>query len=218
MSGIAPALTDEAVDLMKRGAAPAAVYERLVASGVSDPDARGLVDRLVALKRQAEARDPERLRNEAIWMFWHGAASEQVVAHFVAAGVAEEHARPEVDRIFARVQTLRPCDRCRRPMKPEEAFFDGVGRKVCRSCHSMDEIGNAERRVMDNALEAIGVPAFALQAASAPYMNGQPRGPVFCPRCGGGTGVHVSVLPPQARASVHPSVAFVCSRCWASIA
>src|SRR5688572_943601 len=99
-------LQDEAVAMMKHGSPPGAVYARLVAQGMTDNEARALVDGLVALKQQAAALDPKRLREEAIWMFWNGATADDVVRHFVTVGVAEEHARPEVDRILVAVSKM----------------------------------------------------------------------------------------------------------------
>jgi len=176
---------DDAISLLKTGTPPAAIYSRLMAAGMTDAQARSMLDELLALKHKADAMDPARLRNEAIWMLWNGAPAEQVVQHFVAAGVADEHARPEVDRIAVAITKMRPCDRCRRPMDPAAAFFDGYGRQVCKTCNSMDEIGNAQRRVVDGAMEMIGVPSWAVQLSQTPYQNQSmaPSTPT-CPRCG----------------------------------
>ena len=209
-----PKLQEEAVAMMKTGVPPAAVFDRLVASGVELEEARGFVDQLVAFKRQADALDPTRLRNEAIWLFWQGAPKIAVVEHFVKTGVALEHAQPQADRIEIEVRAMRPCDRCRKPMQPAEAYFDASGRQICKACNSLVEIGNAERRVIEGALEMVGVPAFAINAAgSIPYDYQDTPSPPYCAACRTYSGIHVNALHPANRAQIRPGWTFVCSRC-----
>ncbi len=204
--------------MMKTGVPPGAVFDRLVASGVDGDEARALVDQLVLFKRQAEALDPARLGHDATWMLWQGAPVEHVVAHFVSAGVAEEPARAEVDRLAAEVQKMRPCARCRRPVVPAEAFLDTLGQQICRSCNALVEIGNSERRVVEGALEMIGVPAFAIQAAgSVPHAYQATPAPPYCTACGTYSGIHVNAIHPANRAQLHPGWTFVCNRCGRGI-
>ena len=56
---IDPESTKEAVRLLKAGAEPSAVLERLVALGATEADARAHVDQLIALKNDAEARQQQ---------------------------------------------------------------------------------------------------------------------------------------------------------------
>jgi len=213
-----PKLSEEAVAMMKTGVPPAAVFDRLVASGVEREEARAFVDQLATFKRQAEALDPKRLRNEAIWMFWQGAPSTAVVEHFVTAGVALEHALPVVEKIEAEVRSMRPCDRCRRPMVVAEAYFDPLGQQICKTCNALVEIGNSERRVIEGALEMIGVPAFAIDATrSVPYAYQAAAAPPYCGGCRTYSGVHVSAVHPASRAQLHPGWSFMCSRCGAGL-
>jgi hypothetical protein len=202
----------EAIEWMKAGAAPGEVHARLLAHGVADGNARAIVDRLVALKRQAEAMDPARMREEAKWMLFRGAPIEHVVAHFCAMGVSPEHALPEAERIAAAVRRMVPCERCASPVVPEEAFFDPQGRRVCKRCNTLDTIDAGERRVVEGVLEMVGVPAIAAQSvAGAP--NVAYRQAPWCARCQRASGVHVNALPPQYRAHVHPGWLYVCGYC-----
>jgi len=74
-------------------------------------------------------------------------------------------------------------------------------------------MGNAQQRVVEGALEMIGVPAFAIQAVgSSPYAYQAAPTPTICKACGG-TGVHVNSIPPAHRAQLHPGWTFVCGRC-----
>ncbi len=171
-------LTNEAVAMMKRGVAPDAVRARLVELGADPAQAGALVERLVELKRQAEASDPRRLRQEAADMIAQGAPHEAALRHLTAAGIAEVHARPEIDRLFAahqqRLASMRPCDRCRTPTPPSDSYFDRLGNQVCGRCHAEDEIDASEQRVEDARLEAAGVPLHQIQENNKV---------VWCPRC-----------------------------------
>jgi hypothetical protein len=211
-------LQEDAVAMMKTGVPPAAVFDRLVASGVETEEARGFVDQLVLFKRQAEALEPTRLRNEAIWMFWQGAPKTAVVEHFVRTGVAPEHAVPAVDKIELEVRAMRPCDRCRRPVHPKEAYFDLRGAQICKGCNSLVEIGNAERRVVEGALEMVGVPAFAIHVAgSLPFAYQDTPSPPYCNACRAYSGIHVDAVHPANRAHLHPGWTFVCRQCGAGL-
>jgi hypothetical protein len=202
----------EAIEWMKAGAAPSVVYDRLLARGVADSDARAIIDKLIVLKRQAEAMDPARLREEAKWMLFRGAPIEHVVAHFTAMGITPEHARPEAERIAAAVRQMVPCQRCASPVLAEEAFFDPQGRRVCKRCNTMDTIDAGERRVVENVLEMVGLPAIAAQSMSG-AQNAAYRQAPWCARCQRASGVHVNALPPQYRAQVHPGWLYVCGFC-----
>lgn len=212
-----PDFSDDAVNMMKNGAPPYVVYQHLVGNGVHDHEARALIDRLVMQKQQAEALDPNRLRDEAKWMLAQGAPLEHVVQHFVRAGIVEAHARPEAERLAAIVRSSQPCDGCRMPVLPNESFFDRLGRQVCKRCNSLNEIGDAQRRSFDNTLEAVGIPAWAIQAAnSQAYQFEQELAP-YCRHCNAYSGAHVNTLPPVHRASVPHGWTYVCGRCLGGI-
>lgn len=196
--------------MLKQGAHPGTIHQHLVARGMSDADARGVIDELLALKRQAEASDPERLREEAKWMLMQGRTVEQVVQRFAAAGIAEEHARPEAERLLALVRRMQPCERCQSPMLVSEAFFDPAGRRVCRTCHGRDEVGASERRALASDLEELGVPAVMLSPMRG--VHGPEASVPVCPRCRV-PGVHPSAVHPEARRQIHPAWSFVCPRC-----
>jgi hypothetical protein len=197
-----------AVDMMKQGAPPDAVWHDLVGSGLDGAQATQLVDQLLALKRAADACDPQRLRAEVLEMFWRGAPSEAALHHLLSAGIAEEHARPEVDRLFAehqrRLATMRPCDRCRKPMDPAQTYFDIVGNQVCRGCHANDQIADGARRVEEARLEAAGVPLRQIQE------NNTVR---FCPRCQDHTAVCRSATHYMYEGLAVASRTFQCTRC-----
>lgn len=199
--------------MMKAGHHPASVFAQLRARGVADLDARAYVDQLVALKQQAAAMDPTRLREEAKWMLWQGAPAEQVVERFKSLGIAEEHARPEVERILASLRTMRACDRCRMPMAPEETFLDTSGASVCRRCHARNEIHASERRVFEGALEMVTGSPLIGNALGNMYDTSRPDIAPYCGRCRMATGIHVNALDPPRRASIPPGWTFVCNTC-----
>lgn len=171
-------LTNEAVALMKRGAAPDAVCGHLVQRGADPGRARALVERLLELKRQAESADPKRLLQHAAEMIAQGAPPEAALQHLTAAGIAEVHARPEIERLFAahrqRLASMKPCTRCGTLMAPADAYFDRLGNEVCDRCHAEDEIGASEQRVEDARLAAAGVSPLDIQKNNRV---------LWCPRC-----------------------------------
>jgi hypothetical protein len=212
------ALTNEAVTPMKQGRPPEMVYSHLLSRGLDGFQARSLVDQLVAFKRQAEAMDPARLREDAKWMLSQGATVEHVVQHFVAAGVSREHATPEVERIASKVREMRPCDRCRSPAAPAELYFDSTGSRICRRCRSLDDIGNADRRAIQSAMEkaAPGLASLALAMGTNQDQRFLTLVP-FCSRCRVSSGIHVNALQPAARAQIHPGWQYVCRQCMHGI-
>jgi hypothetical protein len=149
MSALGDDLRSAAIEMMKHGAPPEQVHAHLVAQGAPEGEVHAFVSELVRLKREAEARDPARLREQAKWMFVRGASVDDVVRAFEAAGVAAKHARPEAERILAVVRTLRPCQRCGTPIAPSEALFDPQGRSICVVCHSRRDMGVPALRGMD---------------------------------------------------------------------
>jgi hypothetical protein len=162
-------LTNEAVDMMKRGLPTDTVLHRLWQHGVAEAEARALVEKLTALQREAEAADPALRRAHLTRMLEQGAWPAHLFEHLRASGMAQQLARAEVDAVVAaferRGEAMRPCDRCRRPTPPQETYFDRLGNQVCRMCHGRDEIAASESRVMDGILEAAGVPAIAVQSS-----------------------------------------------------
>jgi hypothetical protein len=213
------ALRDEAVSMMKEHRLPDTVYAHLVSRGVDINEAHALVTELVALKQKADALDPNRLREEAKWMLFRGANVEDAVAHFVRAGIAEEHARPEIVRILALVKRLRPCQRCGAPVAPEEMVFDLRGLSVCNRCNLQDEIGRSEQRGIASTLESVGMSPMFAEAASGLAQSFEPQvtRPV-CAHCRIPSGVHVSALLPEVRARIDPRASWLCGQCGQVIA
>lgn len=142
----APPLRPRAIALLKEGHTPEAVHVQLVSEGADPEEVRSVLTDLVQLMHQAAATDPERLRGEAKRMFSRGASVDDVVAHFVRVGVAEEHACSEAQRLFAAFSKLRPCQRCGTPTAPEQLVFDLGGFSICNGCNLRDEIGRSEQR------------------------------------------------------------------------
>lgn len=176
--------TQQAIAWMKQGHPPEAVHAHLLGLGASDAQARALVEHLLALKRQAEASDPQRLSAEAAAMIAQRAPFEHVLHHLTSRGIAEQHARAEIERLVAlhqrSVAAMRACDRCGTPMAPADSYFDRLGNQVCRRCNRQDEVGAAEMRVEEAQLEAAGV---------SPWQIQENQKIVFCPRCQDHTGV-----------------------------
>jgi hypothetical protein len=221
-------LRTRAIELMKEGHTADDLHVRFVAEG-EDPEAvRGVLTELVALQHQAAAMDPERLRGEAKWMFLRGASVDDVVMHFVRVGVPEEHARPEAERVRAKVQKMRPCQRCGTPTDPEQFFMDLSGFSICNGCNLRDEIGRSEQRGIARDIETIGgfggfggalvgsLVADAI-AADAHGFHGQTSRP-FCAHCKQPTGVHVSQIDPNVRARLQAACEWVCGQCGQKIA
>ena len=201
-------LTNEAVALMKRGLAPDAVWARLVEIGADATGARALVDRLVELKRQAEASDPKRLLQQAAAMIAEGAPAEAALHHLTSAGIAAEHAHPEIDRLFAahqqRLASMRPCDRCGTRVAPSDTYFDRLGNQVCGRCNAEDEIGASEQRVEDARLEAAGVPLHQIQ---------KNHDVLWCPRCQDHTAVLKQATHVMSQGLSTAMRTYQCTRC-----
>lgn len=203
-----PNLANHAVDLMKRGVAPELVVDQLVQLGAHPDQARSVVQQLMLLKQQAEARDPRRLLEDAAAMIRRGAPPDVALQHLMSAGIAEEHARPEIDKLFAahwqRMASMRPCDRCRTPMVPAESYFDLLGNQVCERCHTQDEISAGDRRVEEARLEAAGVPLHQIQDNNRL---------VWCPRCQDHTAVCTNATHVIVRGVSTATRTFQCTRC-----
>jgi hypothetical protein len=160
------------------------------------------------LKRQAEAFDPQRLLAEAAQRIRDGASADEALHHLTSAGIAEQHARPEIDKLVAlqaqRLASMRPCDRCYQPMVPSESYFDPLGNQVCESCHVQDEISAGDRRVDDARLEAAGVPLHQIQDNSRL---------VWCPRCQDHSAVCTAATHTIVRGWSTAARVFQCTRC-----
>jgi hypothetical protein len=212
-----------AIDLMKQGHTAEAIHQQFVAEGEHPDEVRSVLTELVALQHEAAARDPVRLRGEAKWMFLRGASVDHVVAHFATVGVAEEHARPEAERILVEVRRMRPCQRCGMAAEPESFVMDLSGFSICSGCNLRDEIGRSEQRGIERDIETIGGiagfgGALAMSlAADAHGQHGYTSRP-FCAHCRTPTGFHVSSLDPGMRARLDPSWQWVCGQCWQKIA
>ncbi len=216
-------LRERAILLMREGRTSDEIETLFVWEGAAPADAHAVVGELAALQRKAAAMDPARLRGEAQWMFARGAAVEHVVAHFVQAGVADAHARPEAERLFAFFRSLVPCQRCGAPTPPSDMVFDLGGFRICSACNLRDEIGRSEQRGFARDFELLGalggLGALATTVGSA--IENVPVGGTaqpFCSRCRTPAGVAVTRLTPGLRARLDPTAAWVCSRCWQKIA
>lgn len=206
MQTIDAAMSQEAVELLKHGSEPAAVYERLVARGATHDDAQGYVHQLLELKQKAEAADPARMRAEAISMLQHGASPAQVAQTFTARGIPVAEA--DIARLAATVRPLVPCQRCRQMMDPGQAYFDTMGNQVCSNCHDRDEISAGDQRVEDRRLQDAGVSAHAIQ---------QNHALVWCPRCRDQTGTLQSATHYTGNTSRSDVRHFTCTRCGHAI-
>jgi DNA-directed RNA polymerase subunit M/transcription elongation factor TFIIS len=206
MRTIDAAMSHEAVELLKHGSEPAAVYERLMARGAAHDDAQAYVHQLLELKRQAEAADPARMRAEATTMLQRGASPAQVAQTFTARGIPVAEA--DIARLAATVRPFVPCQRCRQLMDPGQAYFDNLGNQVCSSCHDRDEISAGDQRVEDRRLQDAGVSAYAVQ---------QNHALVWCPRCKDQTGTLQSATHYLGNSSRSDVRHFSCTRCGHSI-
>lgn len=222
-------LRTRAIDLMREGHSADALHWMFVSEGQDPDEVRAVLTELVALQHQAAAMDPKRLREEAKWMFYRGASIEDVVAQWVRAGIAEEHARPEAERIRAIAAKLKPCQRCGAPTPPDAFFMDLSGFQVCRGCNLRDEIGRSEQRGVARDLEAVGgfglvgvgvalTASVAAQAIDhqANHYHGHTTSP-FCAVCKTPSGTHVTWLDMGTRSRVDPTAEWVCRQCWAKI-
>ena len=213
-----------AIDMLKEGHPPEAVHAHLVAQGAANDEVYALVSELVRLKSEATARDPARLREEAKWMLVRGGTVDDVVAAFGAAGVAEEHARPEAARLLALVRTMRPCARCQMPVTPAETIFDTMGRSICARCHTRDEIARSEQRGIISEMESFGLGGPLLGMAMGAIVQhtqappevaaAAPAGPM-CPSCRAPALVSTSTLPPH-HAAASSGKQWVCRSCGAA--
>jgi len=216
--------------MLRNGHVPGAVHTYLVRAGAPFDESQALVHELLHLKAQAEARDPARLREEAARMLMQGAPTEYVLQYFASVGIAEEHARPEIERIAEAVKSMVPCQACQSPMVPRDAFFDAQGNQVCKKCNARNEMGAAQERAIqseknerNNAL-AIGMlgvfsgaPRLAVRGFVAASRSGPAPGPTTCPRCKLSSGVHVSMLPPHLAANLQPGWTYACGQCGTGI-
>ncbi len=225
------ALRGQAIEMLKNGHVPGAVHTYLVRAGAPFEESQAMLHELLHLKAQAEAREPARLREQATWMLFQRAPVSDVLAYFTGLGIAEPHARPEIDRIAAIVPQMVPCQTCGRPMLPQHAFFDAQGNQVCKTCNVKNELGAAQERAIqseenerNNAL-AIGVlgvfsgaPRLAVRGFVAASRSGPAPGPTTCPRCKLSSGVHVQMLAPHLAAALAPGWTYACGRCGTGIA
>ena len=203
----------EAVRMLKADLPPETVHAFLVSHGVTNDEAYVFVSDLVAMKRDASHLDPVKLRDEGKWMLLRGGTPDDVLRHFVSAGVAEEYARPEIAKIIARVAAMRPCQRCGTPTEQADLVFDLRGTTVCNRCNLQDEIGRSEQRGIASTLESVGFNpllvdaiANAIPAQSAPQR-------AYCQYCRVPSGVHVSSLQPDVRARYPQGWSWVCGQC-----
>ncbi|HEY1955268.1 MAG TPA: hypothetical protein VGH28_06640 [Polyangiaceae bacterium] len=217
-------LRERAITLLKDGRTADELRVLFVAEGARPDEVRAVLDELVQLQRRAVALDPARLRGEANWMFARGASVDHVVAHFAQAGVSEEHARPEAERLFAMFRTMRPCQRCGTPTPPAELVFDLRGLSICSSCNLRDEIHRSEQRAVVSDLESLAVlggvgMAITAQVVGNAIENDPGAAPrPFCAHCRTPSGVLVVTLPPEWRARLDPRWVWVCPTCWQPIA
>jgi len=106
---------------------------RLVTRGAERGEAQAYVQQLLALKSQAEAADPARLRADATSMLQQG--SDARPGRAVTSRRAEiPAAEADIARLAATVRRLVPCQRCRQPMDPADTYFDQLGNQVCGNC------------------------------------------------------------------------------------
>lgn len=222
-------LRTRAIELLKQGHHADHVHWRFVNEGESPDEVRAVLTELVALQHQAAAMDPARLRHDATSMFLRGASIDDVVAHFVRVGVAEEHARPEAERIKASAAKLRTCPRCGTWSAAADMTMDLTVFMICRGCNLRDDIQRSEQRGIARDLEGVGgfgmgglalatvATVMAANATAAAHGVGQTYRP-FCQRCAAPTGIHVNALDPQTRSRVAPGAEWVCRQCGCAIA
>lgn len=222
-------LRTRAIELLKQGHHADQLHWQFVNEGESPEEVRAVLTELVALQHQAAAMDPARLRHEATNMFLRGATVDDVVAHFVRVGVAEEHARPEAERIKAAAAKLKSCPRCGTWSNAADMTMDLTGFMICRGCNLRDDIQRSEQRGVARELEGVGgfgigglaiatvATAMAANATAAANNVGQTHRP-FCPRCAAPTGIHVSALDAMTRSRIPHDTEWVCRHCGTGIA
>jgi hypothetical protein len=211
-----------AIDMLKNGRTPEAVHVRLLElGGGGNDEIYAFVSELVRLKNEAAARDPARLREEGKWILLRGGTVEHVIAAFAAVGVAEEHSRPEAEKLLALVRTMRPCERCRMPVLPKDVMFDTAGRSICPSCHTRDEIVRSEQRGIVSELESVGMVSPLLGfALSTMVEHSQASAPPPAPIMTGGVCARCRVpavhpLPPH-HAAASSGATWLCHSCGAT--
>jgi DNA-directed RNA polymerase subunit M/transcription elongation factor TFIIS len=145
---------------------------------------------------------------EAAAMIAEGAPHEAALHHLTSAGIAAEHARPEIDRLLAahqqRLASMRPCDRCGTRVAPSDTYFDRLGNQVCGRCNAEDEIGASEQRAEDARLEAAGVPLHEIQKDHAV---------LWCPRCQDHSAVLQQATHVRAHGLSTATRVYRCTRC-----
>ncbi len=216
MSGTVDPRT-EAVALLKEGRSGEAVYTQMVARGVAPDAAQALVSELLALKQQADARDPKRLRQEGKWMFVRGATVDQVATYFVGLGVEEAYARPEAERLHAIALSMRPCRRCGGPTEPSEMTMDLQGNAICKSCHLRDDIVHSEARGVASTFESLGMTPLLVDAVESLATSPAAARPV-CPACNLASGVHISAYDSDVRLRYSVATRWICGQCGRPIA
>lgn len=222
-------LRARAIELLKQGHHADQIHWQFVNEGESPEEVRAVLTDLVALQHEAAASDPARLRHEATAMFLRGASVDDVVAHFVRVGIAEEHARPEAERIKAAAAKLKSCPRCGGWSNGADMTMDLTGFSICRDCNLRDDIQRSEQRGIARDIENVGgfglggmalatvAAAIAASADAAANRVGQTHVP-FCGRCAAPSGIHVSALDVPMRDRVPPGIEWVCRQCGSGIA
>jgi len=225
---MARSLRDRAVLLMKDGRSADELRVLFVAEGNDPHEVQAVLTQLVALQRQAVAEaafaaraatvDPNRLRADAQWIFSQGGNVDAIVAHFVRNGVAEEHARPEAERLMAIFRTFLPCQRCGTPSPPKSFVMDLNGLSICMGCNLRDGINASNARAVASEMEAVAgssLAALAIDLAAPPPLGSTSP---WCATCRAQTGVHVNVAPQAVRAQLDPRWQWICRQCWRPIA
>jgi hypothetical protein len=118
-------LTNEAVDLMKRGASQTEVVIHLLSRGVARPEAESFAGNLARMKREAETAAPQGYGPPP-----QGYGPPPGASPWAAGFDAS-------------------CGRCRAPMRRAESFFDPWGNQVCRGCNAYDQQAAAHQRVIE---------------------------------------------------------------------
>jgi len=221
-------LRSRAIALFKDGTDPAAVFHDLVRAGAGQADADACVRELLALKAAAAAQDPTRLRAHATWMLVNGASRQDVIRYFESIGIAREHAEPEVDKLGQAARSMIACESCAAPVPADAAYFDKNGKRICRGCERRNQAGEYHQRAVESlqnernghlAFAALGALTLSprlftrslIDASRVPPLD--PSG--SCPRCRGTSTYPTTTLDPGFRATLHPSVAYVCASCGA---
>jgi hypothetical protein len=200
----------EAIAMLKSGRTPADVYAHVVGRGVDATTAKATVDELIALKRQADAQDPQRMRQEAKWMFVNATPVADVVAYFTSNGVPETYAAEEAERILAVVRTMRPCQGCGAPSESAELTMDAYGRTMCRGCVARGQIVLANNRATVSRLGTTPLVADVITSMQDTAHETRPP----CRWCVAYATLHISQLRQDARLNYPIVTKWVCGRCW----